>query len=135
MPGRRRDHSAHAPYPRTARVNELLREVLAEAIERMADTDDRLSMVTVTGVRTTSDLSHAVVYLSSLGEPASAALEGMRAELQHEVGSQVRMKRTPHLEFSDDPAVAAGSRVEEILRRISSRREREGEGASGDLED
>jgi ribosome-binding factor A len=126
--GRRRDQAAHAPYPRTARVNELLREVLAEEIERLADSDDRLSLLTVTGVQTSSDLSHAVVYLSSLSEPAAAALEALRVELQHAVGRQVRMKRTPQLEFSADPAVEHGLRVEEILRRIGGTR---GESRSG----
>ena len=95
-----------------------MREVLAEEIERIADTDERLSLVTVTGVRTASDLSHATVYVSSLDEPAAGALEEVRAELQHALSRQVRLKRTPHLEFDADPAIAAGNRVEEILRRI-----------------
>ena len=66
MPGRRREKRAPAPYPRTARVNEVLREVVAEELERMADTDDRLRLVTVTSVDITPDLSRATVYLSSL---------------------------------------------------------------------
>ena len=35
-------------YPRTARVNELVREVVAEELERIDD--ERLELVTVTGV-------------------------------------------------------------------------------------
>ena len=128
MPGRRRDHGAGAPYPRTARVNELLREVLAEEIERIADTDERLSLVTVTGVRTASDLSHATVFISSLDESVTGALEEVRGELQHALSRQVRLKRTPHLDFDADPGVAAGNRVEEILRRIH----RSGEGGRTD---
>jgi ribosome-binding factor A len=125
--GRRRDRVGHSPYPRVARVNEVLREVVAETLERLADTDDRLSMLTVTGVVTSSDLAHATVYLSSLEDEALQALEDLRGEVQFAIGSQVRMKRTPHLEFVPDPAVAHGMRVEEILRRIHA------EGAGPDL--
>jgi ribosome-binding factor A len=127
MSARRREHASHSPYQRTARVNEVLREVLAEALERMSDTDERLSLVTVTGIETSPDLSRAVVYLGSLGESMAAALSEHRVELQRIVGSEVRMKRTPHLEFVADPAVAHGARVEEILRKVHSAHEPEGD--------
>ena len=105
-------------FPRTARINEVLREVIAEALERQGDVDDRVRLMTVTGVETASDLSHATVYLSSLDSRAHEVLEELRAGLQHDIGSQVRMKRTPLLSFAADPAVAQGVRVEEILRRL-----------------
>src|SRR3984957_1123686 len=118
MPGRRREKKGPPAYPRTARVNEVLREVVAEALERMADTDDRLRLLTVTSVDITPDLSRATVYLSSLPPPAIEALAEQRTELQRTIARQVRMKRTPLLVFESDPAVAHGLRVEEILRNL-----------------
>lgn len=118
MPGRRREKRAPAAYPRTARVNGVLREVVAEALERLADTDDRLRLLTVTSVDITPDLSRATVYLSSLPAPAVEALSEQRTELQRTIARQVRMKRTPLLVFESDPAVAHGLRVEEILRNL-----------------
>jgi ribosome-binding factor A len=118
MPGRRREKRAPAAYPRTARVNGVLREVVAEALERLADTDDRLRLLTVTSVDITPDLSRATVYLSSLPAPAIEALSEQRTELQRTIARQVRMKRTPLLVFESDPAVAHGLRVEEILRNL-----------------
>jgi ribosome-binding factor A len=118
MPGRRREKRAPASFPRTARVNGVLREVVAEALERMADTDDRLRLLTVTSVDITPDLSRATVYLSSLPPAAIEALAEQRTELQRTIGRQVRMKRTPLLVFESDPAVAHGLRVEEILRNL-----------------
>lgn len=112
------------PYPRTARINALLVEVLAETIERLSDSDDRLLMLTVTGVATDADLRHATVYFSSLGEEAAGALEEHRVGLQAVIGRRVRMKRTPLLRFLPDPAVAAGERVEEALRRVRDQRPR-----------
>ena len=122
MSGRRRERRAAAPYPRTARVNEVLREVVADATERLADRDDRLRLLTVTAVDTSPDLSHATVYLSSLSEDGAEALEAQRAELQRAIGRQVRLKRTPQLSFAADPSVAHGQRVEEILRHLHHHR-------------
>jgi ribosome-binding factor A len=100
------------------RVNQVLRQVLAEEIERLADADERLRLVTVTAVDTSRDLRHATVFLSSLSEDAGDALAERRVQLQRTMGRQSRMKRTPQLEFAVDPAVVAGGRVEDLLRQI-----------------
>ena len=92
--------------------------MVADELERMADTDDRLRLLTVTSVAITPDLSRATVYLSSLPGPAVEALAEQRTQLQRSIGRQVRMKRTPLLVFESDPAVAHGLRVEEILRNL-----------------
>jgi ribosome-binding factor A len=118
VPGRRHDNRGAAPYPRSLRVNQVIRQVLAEEIERLADADERLRLVTVTSVDTAPDLRHATVYVSSLSDDAAEALGERRVPLQRTLGRQVRMKRTPQLAFVVDPAVVAGSRVEEVLRRI-----------------
>ncbi len=55
-----------ATYPRALRVNQVLRQVVAEELERLADADERLRMVTVTAVDTAPDLRTAVVYLATL---------------------------------------------------------------------
>ena len=118
MSSRRHDNRGAAPYARSLRVNQVLRQVLAEELERLADADERLRLVTVTAVDTAPDLRHATVYLSSLSEDSSHALSERRAQLQRTLGRQVRMKRTPQLEFAVDPAVVAGGRVEDVLRRL-----------------
>jgi ribosome-binding factor A len=104
------------------RVNSILRHVLAEEIERL--TDDRLELVTVTGVDTSPDLRHAVVYVDVLGpgdhEPAIEALGRATPRLQSAVGRQIRMKYTPALVFRVDPAIVAGDRIESILRDLGT---------------
>ena len=106
-----------ATYPRALRVNQVLRQVLAEELERLGDADE-LPMVTITSVEVAADMRTAVVYLASLDESTADALEEQRGHLQHVVGSQMTMKRTPRLRFTADPAIAAGSRVEELLRGL-----------------
>jgi ribosome-binding factor A len=120
MAGRRPQAGGGRRYPRTARVNEVLREVVADAIERLADVDDRLLLLTVTGVEADPDLRHAVVLFASLSTEAKLSLDTLRPRLQAAIAHQVRLRRTPQLSFDADPAVAAGEQVERILRDIGS---------------
>ncbi len=107
-----------ATYPRSLRVNQVLRQVIAEELERLADADERFRMVTVTSVDTAADMRTATVYLATLEPDAADALEERRPHLQRLIGAQVTLKRTPRLTFKADPAIAAGSRVEELLRGL-----------------
>ena len=116
--GRRAGGPTARRYPRSARVNEILREVLADAVERLADTDERLTLLTVTGVDCDTDLRHAVVLFSSLDDEEQEGLAEARVRLQAAISQQVRIKHTPQLRFAADPAVAAGNRVEDILRDL-----------------
>jgi ribosome-binding factor A len=117
--GRRSASSAARQFPRAARVNESLREVLADALKRLTDTDERLGMLTITAVECDPDLRHARVLFSSLDDNERTALTETRIRLQAVISQQVRLKRTPQLRFEADPAIAAGNRIEDILRGLS----------------
>ena len=126
---RRSPRSAGRQYPRTARVDELLRQIVAEALERVDD--ERLELCTVTAVHTEADLRHATVLYDALGgadddEEVLAALAEHRIALQREIGRQARIKRVPMLAFEPDPAVRAGERIDAILRGLDD------EGADAD---
>ncbi len=117
MPGRR--GSGHTRrYPRTARLNEVLREILAEALEPGSDEDPRLELLTITGVVCAPDLRHATVYFSGRAEGAEEALSEQRVRLQGEIGRQTRLKRTPQLSFVADPGVTSGWRIEDVLKGL-----------------
>ena len=103
-------------FPRVARVNELVREVVAEELERIGD--ERLELVTVTGVDVEPDLRRAVVWFTALTDGVDEVLVEHRVRLQAAIGRQVRMKRTPELAFRPDPAIVTGRRVEDILRKL-----------------
>lgn len=122
MPGRRHKPTRTARYPRSARVNELLRQVLAEELEKLPDSDDSvLGMLTVTAVDTDPDLRHAKVYFASLDPDKAEALEELRVRLQSAIARQARLKRTPLLAFAPDPAIASGQKVEEIIAKLDRR--------------
>ena len=113
-------------YQRTDRLNELLREVVADELERIGDdVDERLRLVTITGVSTGADLAVATVYYSTLRDEAevAAALESQRHRLQRAVAAQVRARRTPVLTFQADPGILAGRQVDALLREHPARQD------------
>jgi ribosome-binding factor A len=109
-------------YPRTARLNQLMREIVAEALEHIDD--ERLDLLTVTAVEVEPDLRHALVYYDSLqgadGDPeVLEALADQRKVLQAAIGREARIKRTPELAFAPDPAVRQGALVETLLAEVA----------------
>lgn len=116
------------PSARLRRVNEAVREVVGEHIAGDLK-DPRIGFVTVTAVETSPDLSRARVFVSVMGTAAEreatlAALEASHGYLQAHVGEELRMKRTPRLEFVHDDSIERGMRVSELI-------DREGGGAGG----
>jgi ribosome-binding factor A len=104
---------------RRRRVNEAVREVVSARIAEGLR-DPRIGFVTVTAVETSPDLRHARVYVSVLGsdEERAATLAGLDSAhgvIQQAVGSELRMKRTPSLQFVFDESIDRGMRITELL--------------------
>ena len=96
--------------------------MLSEALPSLKD--PRIGFVTVTGVRTTKDLSLATVYVSVLGseEEQSRTLDGLRSAhgvLQAQVARELGTRRTPVLTFEYDPAIERGVRLTKIIDELS----------------
>jgi ribosome-binding factor A len=101
------------------RVDEAIREVLSDAVGQDLK-DPRIGFVTVTDVKTSPDLRHARVYVTVLGgeEERAASLAGLQSAhglLQRQVATQLRMKRTPTLQFVYDDTTDRAMHIEEIL--------------------
>ena len=103
-------------YPRTARLDRLIAQIVAEELERIDD--PRLYLATVTGVSTDSETTQATVWFGSLTHEGRMALTELRTRLQSAVARQTHLKNTPRLSFATDPAIETGTRVEEILRDL-----------------
>jgi ribosome-binding factor A len=104
---------------RMRRVDEAMREVLSDAISHDLK-DPRVGFVTVTDVKTSPDLRHARVYVSILGDAEAVAhsLEGLESAhgyLQGRVGSELRLKNTPALQFVHDDTAARAQRLEQLM--------------------
>ena len=122
MPGRSRRSGQHR-YPRSARLGETLREIIAEELVRIDD--ERLAFVTVTGIDVDDELNRAKVYFDTLDAGADdevvAALGEYRIRLQASIARQIHAKKTPILEFHPDEALRSAERIDEILRKDRDR--------------
>lgn len=104
---------------RMRRVDEAMRVVLSDAIAKDLK-DPRIGFVTVTGVKTSTDLRHARVYVSVLGDDPerSASIDGLRSAhgfLQRRLADELSLKHTPSLTFAYDDSVDRGMRISHLL--------------------
>jgi ribosome-binding factor A len=134
---RRPQQSTHR-YPRTARLNESLREVIADELTRIDD--ERLHMVTITGVDVDPEMNRALVYFDSLADEGGdvtilEALAGFRVRIQASVARQVRSKKTPILHFRPDETIRAANRIEQILHDAATLPQRPQEPVPADATD
>jgi ribosome-binding factor A len=113
---------------RMRRVDEAVRQVIGDAVAGDLK-DPRVGFVTVTDVKTSADLRHARVYVSVLGEGGGASepdqredtLAGLRSAhgfLQGRLASELRLKRTPTLEFIYDETTDRALRVDALIDEI-----------------
>lgn len=109
-------------YPRTARLNALLTEIVADYFELVEEPE--FGFLTVTGVDVDSDLNVAQVFFSifdDTGEDDEEILDALaehRVKVQRAIASQAKLRKTPDVLFLFDPAVRAGARIDSILATI-----------------
>ena len=118
--GRTRRPASPHRVPRVTRLNELIREVVAEELERIGD--ERLDLVTITNVDVDNDLNRAIITFDSLGGPEKdapilAALGELRVKLQAALARQITARKTPIFVFRPDEVIRAAERIDEIIRR------------------
>ena len=107
---------------RPSRIGDQLRAELSELLAREVH-DPGIGFLTITHVKVTPDLQIARVYYTTLGDDkarrdSSRALERAAPFLRRQIGSRLRLKRVPHLEFFFDESIARGDRIEQILQEI-----------------
>lgn len=106
-------------YPRTARLNQSLREVIADELTRIDD--ERLDLVTITAIDVDAEMNRAFVYFDSLrgtdgDEEILEALHSHRVRIQSSIGRQVRSKKTPILTFKPDEVIRSAEHIERLLQ-------------------
>ena len=107
---------------RPDRVADQVRSELALLLSREVH-DPGLGFVTLTRVQVSADLQQARVFYTALGDDkaqkASAkALERAAPFLRRQIGSRLRLKRTPELRFQHDDSIAGQDRIEQLLNEI-----------------
>ncbi len=106
-------------FPRTRRVGEQIRRELAELI-RDELRDPRLTLISMTSVEVSRDLTYARIYVTLLGDPAErtervAELNRAAPLLRRELGRRMRIRVVPKLEFRYDQVVEHGARLSALI--------------------
>ncbi len=107
---------------RAERTADTLKEEIAQIVGYELE-DPRLTMVTVTDVRLSSDKRAARVYVTIAGdekehEAALAALRHAASYVRKQLGLSLNLPRTPEIHFVRDRVEEEGERVDQLLQEI-----------------
>ncbi|MQY39250.1 Ribosome-binding factor A [Streptomyces sp. RB17] len=125
-----------ADNARAKRLADLIREVVAQKLQRGIK-DPRLgSHVTITDTRVTGDLREATVFYTVYGDDeerkaAAAGLESAKGILRSEVGRAAGVKFTPTLTFVADALPDTARTIEDLLDKARQSDEKVRETATG----
>lgn len=113
------------PFRRTDRVNDELKRLLGDLIEREVQ-DPRVGFVTVLDVEIARDFSVATVYVTiAEDEDTEETLAGLKAAarfLRKRIGESMSLRLTPELHFVYDTSLDRGFRMEALLKQIADER-------------
>jgi len=109
---------------RPSRIGDQLRAEISDLIAREVH-DPGIGFITITHVKVTSDLQIARVYYTTLGDDrarrdSGRALARATPFLRRQLGSRLRLKRVPQLDFFFDESIARGDRIERILQDLGA---------------
>jgi ribosome-binding factor A len=125
-----------ADNARAKRLADLIREVVAQKLQRGIK-DPRLgSHVTITDTRVTGDLREATVFYTVYGDDeeraaAAAGLESAKGVLRSEVGRAAGVKFTPTLTFVADALPDTAKTIEDLLDKARQSDEKVREASAG----
>lgn len=111
---------------RPSRVAEAFREELMGMIQTDLK-DPRIGFVTVTHVKVSRDLRHAIFFLTIMGDDKQKeeTLEGLnraKGYIRSELGKRIRLKFLPEIDFTLDTSIDESLKVSEILKRLNKER-------------
>ena len=113
---------------RVSRVASLIkREISQMLITDIKDDRVGAGMVSVTDVDVSGDLQHAKIFVSIYGteEARSETMAGLKAAtgfVRSELGSRIRLRRTPEVVFLEDRSLERGDRLLGLLNQIGQNR-------------
>ena len=101
------------------RINDNLQEAISYIIFQEVK-NPNIKFVTITAVNTTSDLSYAKVYFTTLGDKQETlkALKSAKGFIRNELKEKVELRNIPELEFVYDESIEYGQRIEDKIKEI-----------------
>ena len=108
---------------RPDRVGDQIRQEISDLLARGAVHDPGIGFITLTRVQVSADLQVAHILYTTLGDDkarreTAKALERATPFLRRHLGSRLRLRRVPEIDFRFDQAVAHQDRIEQVLRDL-----------------
>lgn len=117
------------PNNRIGRTNDDIQFALSTILRNVKDPRLGKSMLSITGVETTSDLRYAQIYISALNiENEKELLKGLKSAsgfLRHELGQALNLRYTPELQFHIDRTIEHGAHISKIINSLEIPKEEE----------
>ncbi len=108
---------------KTDRTAEDVRREIASVIRELKDPRIAGHIISVSRIEIASDLSYAKVYISALegldtSKDAVLALKNASGFIRKEIGSKIRMRKTPELTFIADNSIEQGMKIVERMNTL-----------------
>jgi ribosome-binding factor A len=111
-----------ASYNRTRRIAEEIRKVVSTMLISGIKDPRITSMVSVTDVEVTNDLSYAYIYVSILGGDEESTLKGLKSAcgyIRKEVSRNVKLRHTPEIIFKVDESIKNGMYMSNLIKKVN----------------
>lgn len=108
---------------RTRRIAEEIRKIVSTMLINGIKDPRINSLVSVTDVEVTSDLSYAYIYVSILGGDEESTLDGLKSAcgyIRREVGKNIKIRHTPEIIFKIDYSLLKGMYMDELIKKVNN---------------
>ena len=108
---------------RTRRIAEEIRKIVSTMLINGIKDPRINSLVSVTDVEVTSDLSYAYIYVSILGGDEESTLDGLKSAcgyIRREVGKNIKIRHTPEIIFKIDDWLLKGMYMDELIKKVNN---------------
>ena len=110
---------------RMQKVDEEFKRELSKIIDQDLKNPNITGLISVTKVKTSSDLKNAKVYISILGsESKRNTMEGLKNAsgfIRTELAKRVNLRYTPELVFELDETLEYGAKIDSILEELKKK--------------
>jgi len=105
---------------RIGRINEEIQRELSSLLRTLKDPRLQNGLLTITHVDTTSDLCYSRIFVSAFNKDQEKEMvKGLKSAagyLRRELGSALKLRYTPELQFIADDSIRQGAHILEMLR-------------------
>ena len=110
---------------RMQKVDEEFKRELSKIIDQDLKNPNITGLISVTKVKTSSDLKNARVYISILGSKSKKnTMEGLKNAsgfIRTELAKRVNLRYTPELIFELDETLEYGAKIDSIIKELNNK--------------